>query len=1550
MSEEKKKQDYRTDKEKYYDKVLKGEIVLDDIQERKFLFEKCNNKNELKQWIEYFLEFKLPDNIVSRYSDCSPFHAVWEMYEIAVLNNNPKEIQELLYLAGRGGGKCNHKSSILLTDKGIKQIKDIKENDIVYSGWNWQKVLQVFNEGVKPGIKIKTHKNIYKEYNTKHGSFDLCGSLKHRIQALNPTTKQIDWVYLTDLKKGQLIYKSSFNPYNIEKTSKEYELGWLCAAITGDGRVGKKEKSLTFTNSDYKCLRHFINISNKYFKTKYKVKRESKKSVTIVGNNLSQMLDWYSSLIEGKLYYFKKLKTIEHDPNFLAGFIAGIMDTDGSFDIIELANKELIEQISKILTVFGISSSVIYNSRKPSKTCFVKDYTVTYHRCKINTKLHDFLLPIFNKRQRDLNYWSKVNNQFSYPVELFESFAIYMHKKYKNKSNKWTHPKLKSTKTNKTFYGWRKISHFATDKKNKTTYSYVDRKVIKQWIKICNDINEQYWVDYLNFILNGYYERVLDIERGEYYFYDLEVEKDHSYWSNGFVNHNTLGTAIAEFLFILHSRRNVAHVGIIQPQAERCYAYLQEMINKKKVKKHLIPEKELNLKPMVKKTNMKKTEFEIGDETCSYEILSCTMQQLNGIHAETVSCIGSTTRITLWNKKFIFSSNKEKFPTIAAGSLYKVFHNDRPGDIYLCTYNEKTEQIEKSKLLEARYMGKKKRIKFTLNDKHNINMICTPDHLIYDPVLLKYKEAQNFKIGDLILSMDHRKENVIIKEILNMEFIHNPKNVYDFKVEKNNNFFAGSVLVHNCDELDTADKPEVLKAFKEISGMLDSRPGKKALRIGISTRKSRFGLMNSQIENAEKEGRHVRQWTSLEFIEHCPSSRTGSKKVKAYVYQDELLCVTPVEYMKLKDEDKKNFVEMELYEGCTKCPACCVCFGDLKKQRSNSNMLKPVTDLIKKVMEAGPEWALNQLINLKPSLSGIIYKEFNEKRNVKTWNEMWYQLTGREFPGECNHDIFISKCKEMELTCLAGIDFGWSNPSTFVCAYIDKRDNIYIVRSDAVTEMNDPTWIHYIKNHYHYIYGVELYYPDIANQSAVDIMSQEGLNVADYVRKDVQFGIQLIKKFLQIPGTRNTKVFIAKETCGFIIDEFQKYHYKMKADGTPSDTPSKEFDHCFTEGHQILTEKGWIDFKDLNDNIKVGAITHNKEIIFEKPTRIINKKYKGKVYNFNQNKYNNFEVTSEHDIVYINHWHHRKTKKNILYKCKPYEVKSNQIFLPKSAQTNKKNEYKQPFPELGISDKQWAYLLGMFLNDNNYQTYISKITGITTFELKKKKYYEYFSQFGKCDEKFIPRDILEKADIETLKMLFQGLMDGDGSILGKNNDYTTTSLQLANDFSELATLCGYSNHIKGPFYPKNLEWKPYYKVRINKRKAYPTIYFQKKNIEEKEYEGNVYCVTVSTGMIMIRKGVNGSNFISGNCLDAFKYIMLGAFAEGGLSSGIYIDEADRRSELMTSDGLYTRVPTAAEVADKQGMPFNHNAEDINKPKRIGTLSELDKWDEIDEDF
>jgi hypothetical protein len=363
------------------------------------------------------------------------------------------------------------------------------------------------------------------------------------------------------------------------------------------------------------------------------------------------------------------------------------------------------------------------------------------------------------------------------------------------------------------------------------------------------------------------------------------------------------------------------------------------------------------------------------------------------------------------------------------------------------------------------------------------------------------------------------------------------------------------------DEIDTVSG-EGLKAFKEISGMLDSKGGKKALRVGISTRKSRYGLMNQQIENAEKEGRHVRRWTAFEFTERCPDEKSGLDPTDVYILQDTMETLSVEDYNKKDAKKQKEYVKYTMPgKGCQTCPIAPICLGDAKNQNSKSPMLKPIDELIKKVRSEGADWALAQLMNLKPSVEGIIYKEFEEKVHVKDWNQMWFILTGKEFPGECTHDLFVKKCHEMRLTCYGGIDWGWSNPNTVVYFFVDKKDNVYVVRAEGMTYVSQPSWVHHIKTRWHQMYRCQLYFPDVADQGAIEEMKKAGLPAANDVDKAINTGIQAIKKMLRVPGQTEPKMFIAKETCGPLITEFSMYHFKTDAAGIITDVPEEEYDH-----------------------------------------------------------------------------------------------------------------------------------------------------------------------------------------------------------------------------------------------------------------------------------------------------------------------------------------------------------------------------------------------------
>lgn len=860
----------------------KVKTQLTAAQREKILLQPCKTKAELQRWIKYHIGLDIPDTTVSRYADTNPLDAIWTVYDLCVNKNNPKYLDELLIVASRGSGKCAKKGTKILTSNGVRSIEDIVSGMRVYTGWNWSTVKTVFDEGYKPGIQITT-----KSF-TANTPFLYAGTPHHRLQVIKEDNS-VDWVYMRDLSVDDWIYKSSCD-IKVNTDDSEYNDGWLVGAVCGDSNIfinKNKANKITFCSEDFKALRFYSKLVYDKFGIKQHVSRNSKKSVNITVDS-RKYIDWLNNFISGELCCDKKLKTIDHSYEFLAGFIAGLMDTDGYKDGIDLTNKELIYQIGEILNIFGVSVGIDDNRRSRRYSNFINQYAA-YHSIYFNTKLPEYLMPRFGKYSDFLNHRDKVNEQFRYPYRIVEPFLDVINNKLK-RSNGYLHLDngvrvRKALPYAKTWCDSYK-SEFVCGYKLEALHNF--------FVEL--DMMEQ--ADQLNFILNGYFEQIQSITQDNYYFYDLEIDDDtHAYWSNGFISHNTLGMAIAELAVMLHDRRDVVHVGAILNQAKRCYDYQIKFMLNDKMKPVLQPAGVLEKDRILEKANMEKSVFNIGNSQTTLEILPCTLKAVNGPHV---------------------------------------------------------------------------------------------------PLVV-------------------------------------------------------------VDEIDTVSG-EGHKAFADISGMLDSRGNQRALRVGISTRKSRYGLMNRQIEEAERAGRTVKYWTALEFTERCPDSRSGTRKSDFYVLQDELEVITEEDWNK-KSKGKQSEYTREEFPGekCIRCPMAALCLGDAKKQTCTSPMLKPITDPIKKTMENGPDWAISQLFNLKPSVEGIIYKEFDPKLHVKDWNQMWKILTGKKFPGECTHDMFVKMCFSSDTEVLTNNGFKLFKNLT-------QYDTIATLNDDGNLEYQTPT--DYISYHY----------------------------------------------------------------------------------------------------------------------------------------------------------------------------------------------------------------------------------------------------------------------------------------------------------------------------------------------------------------------------------------------------------------------------------------------------------------------------------------------------
>ncbi|KKP41937.1 MAG: hypothetical protein UR31_C0021G0014, partial [Parcubacteria group bacterium GW2011_GWA2_33_14] len=440
----------------------------------------------------------------------------------------------VLLLGSAGVGKCIVGESLILTNKGIVEIKDIpkyfyvdQKNNKVYGA----KLPTVTLDGLKNKTTDASHWYNLGESKTikitSQQGIELEGTPEHPVVVFNEKGKLV-FKKLEEIKENDLLAikfnTQIFGSLNEVDSDKAYIMGLL----TGDGNLSHSSRiGLTTTDPE------IIDSFHSYMKDTY----GNDTHIGLATDRITQLVtswkikkDFYNAGISYLLSYDKTIPyTILQAPKeTVVAFIQGLFDSDGYSDrnIVGIAtvSKKMSDQIMMILLNLGIVARLRIKSKVDQyHTRPVYEIVISGDALKIFAKEVNFKLP---RKKELLEKYLNQHLASNTNVDLFPHISGIIEKYWKVLSHQG-----KST------------SYFSAQIDKLRDRKRISRNCLRLFLNLFEKNKlENPNIDYLKSLYNAnlFLSPIKKIEYGKAQVYDFTVPKYHSFISNGLISHNTL--------------------------------------------------------------------------------------------------------------------------------------------------------------------------------------------------------------------------------------------------------------------------------------------------------------------------------------------------------------------------------------------------------------------------------------------------------------------------------------------------------------------------------------------------------------------------------------------------------------------------------------------------------------------------------------------------------------------------------------------------------------------------------------------------------------------------------------------------------------------------------------------------------------------------------------------------------------------------------------------------------------------------------------------------
>lgn len=390
------------------------------------------------------------------------------------------------------------------------------------------------------------------------------------------------------------------------------------------------------------------------------------------------------------------------------------------------------------------------------------------------------------------------------------------------------------------------------------------------------------------------------------------------------------------------------------------------------------------------------------------------------------------------------------------------------------------------------------------------------------------------------------------------------------------------------DEVDTIPSHNIV-AYGEAKMIPSPWQGVRPITLYISTRKTSFGLVQQELNDAHETGMQVLHWNIIDVTHACAPERHLPEGGKIPIYyvepagQTRGSAISEEAYKELPEEKQQLYTKTEGYKGClSNCKLFFACKGNLaNKQPGTSELLKTIdhtTGLFRKV---APHTANAQLLCKKPSEEGLIYPRMDRTTHVLTAAQIAEKITGDKYDPKFTRAQLVSLCKERGCEFTAGIDHGFSHNFAVVTGVKD-GNRIFIIDVQAVAELELAHKVALLKRLYEEILQIDpRIWPDTSEPGSNTTIRKAKFRVQDWVKgKDsVTGGIEIVRGKLY-PAFGDPQMYFLADDVGveMLFSRMSRYHWTMDAAGRPTNVPDEYVskdemdDECDAARYMIMNE------------------------------------------------------------------------------------------------------------------------------------------------------------------------------------------------------------------------------------------------------------------------------------------------------------------------------------------------------------------------------------------